>query len=88
MLGGLEGPWSVPDEGSSVATTTTTAAEDGGGPEQRAAKVLRYKEKRQSRLFSKRIRYEVRKLNAEKRPRIKVLRLIHGIVISIANPFD
>lgn len=40
---------------------------------QREASVLRYKEKRQSRLFSKRIRYEVRKLNAEKRPRMKVL---------------
>lgn len=63
----------MPDEGSSAATTATTTAEEGGGPEQRAAKVLRYKEKRQSRLFSKRIRYEVRKLNAEKRPRIKVL---------------
>lgn len=74
VLGGLEGPWSVPDEGSSTAaTTTTTTAEDGGGPEQRAARVLRYKEKRQSRVVSKRIRYEVRKLNAEKRPRIKVL---------------
>ncbi|XP_061341856.1 uncharacterized protein LOC133288171 [Gastrolobium bilobum] len=38
---------------------------------QREASVLRYKEKRQNRLFSKRIRYEVRKLNAEKRPRMK-----------------
>ncbi|KAG7016222.1 Protein CHLOROPLAST IMPORT APPARATUS 2, partial [Cucurbita argyrosperma subsp. argyrosperma] len=38
---------------------------------EREASVLRYKEKRQSRLFSKRIRYQVRKLNAEKRPRIK-----------------
>ncbi|WCJ21244.1 B-box type zinc finger protein with CCT domain [Euphorbia peplus] len=37
----------------------------------REASVLRYKEKRQSRLFSKRIRYQVRKLNAEKRPRLK-----------------
>ncbi|KAK9090243.1 hypothetical protein Sjap_023420 [Stephania japonica] len=39
----------------------------------REARVLRYKEKRQSRLFAKRIRYEVRKLNAEKRPRIKLI---------------
>ncbi|GAB4847916.1 hypothetical protein Ancab_026976 [Ancistrocladus abbreviatus] len=38
---------------------------------QREASVLRYKEKRQSRLFAKRIRYEVRRLNAEKRPRVK-----------------
>ncbi|GLJ16357.1 hypothetical protein SUGI_0277040 [Cryptomeria japonica] len=37
----------------------------------REARVLRYKEKRQTRLFSKKIRYEVRKLNAEKRPRMK-----------------
>lgn len=38
----------------------------------REASVLRYKEKRQSRLFSKKIRYQVRKLNADKRPRLKV----------------
>ncbi|KAJ0433179.1 putative transcription factor C2C2-CO-like family [Helianthus annuus] len=37
----------------------------------REASVQRYKEKRRNRLFSKTIRYEVRKLNAEKRPRIK-----------------
>lgn len=39
--------------------------------EEREARVLRYREKRQTRLFSKKIRYEVRKLNAEKRPRMK-----------------
>ncbi|XP_052207049.1 zinc finger protein CONSTANS-LIKE 16 [Diospyros lotus] len=37
----------------------------------REASVQRYKEKRQTRLFSKKIRYQVRKLNAEKRPRLK-----------------
>ncbi|CAL0315605.1 unnamed protein product [Lupinus luteus] len=37
----------------------------------REASVLRYKEKRQNRLFSKKIRYQVRKLNADKRPRNK-----------------
>ncbi|XWS71891.1 hypothetical protein CRYUN_Cryun03dG0176900 [Craigia yunnanensis] len=37
----------------------------------REARVLRYKEKRQTRLFSKKIRYQVRKLNADKRPRLK-----------------
>ncbi|KAF9596686.1 hypothetical protein IFM89_012885 [Coptis chinensis] len=37
----------------------------------REARVLRYKEKRQNRLFSKKIRYQVRKVNAEKRPRLK-----------------
>ncbi len=50
---------------------------DGGGAAAaaevgRQARVLRYKEKRRTRLFSKTIRYEVRKLNAERRPRIKV----------------
>ena len=40
---------------------------DGG----REARVSRYREKRRTRLFSKKIRYEVRKLNAEKRPRMK-----------------
>ncbi|XP_038893945.1 zinc finger protein CONSTANS-LIKE 7 isoform X2 [Benincasa hispida] len=39
--------------------------------EERTRRVLRYKEKRHTRLFSKKIRYQVRKLNAEKRPRIK-----------------
>lgn len=37
----------------------------------REARVMRYREKRRTRLFSKKIRYEVRKLNAEKRPRMK-----------------
>ncbi|BAT03583.1 Os08g0119700 [Oryza sativa Japonica Group] len=40
-------------------------------PAARAEKVRRYKEKRQGRLFAKRIRYEVRRLNAVKRPRLK-----------------
>lgn len=43
------------------------ATVDGG----REARVSRYREKRRTRLFSKKIRYEVRKLNAEKRPRMK-----------------
>ncbi|XP_074578484.1 protein CHLOROPLAST IMPORT APPARATUS 2-like isoform X2 [Curcuma longa] len=37
----------------------------------REASVLRYKEKRRNRLFEKKIRYEVRKTNADRRPRIK-----------------
>ncbi|XP_062110122.1 zinc finger protein CONSTANS-LIKE 16-like [Humulus lupulus] len=41
------------------------------GDEGREARVSRYREKRRTRLFSKKIRYEVRKLNAEKRPRMK-----------------
>ncbi|CAO2841714.1 unnamed protein product [Amaranthus hypochondriacus] len=42
-----------------------------GDNEGREARVLRYREKRRTRLFSKKIRYQVRKLNAEKRPRFK-----------------
>ncbi|CAO2190004.1 unnamed protein product, partial [Urochloa humidicola] len=38
---------------------------------ERAEKVRRYKEKRRNRLFVKRIRYEVRRVNAVKRPRFK-----------------
>ncbi|KAJ4916637.1 Zinc finger protein CONSTANS-LIKE 16 [Raphanus sativus] len=45
----------------------STGFGDGG----REARVSRYREKRRTRLFSKKIRYEVRKLNAEKRPRMK-----------------
>ncbi|XVF69913.1 hypothetical protein PTKIN_Ptkin11bG0119200 [Pterospermum kingtungense] len=44
---------------------------DGGGGV-REASVLRYKEKRRTRLFSKKIRYQVRKVNADRRPRMKV----------------
>lgn len=42
-----------------------------GGDGGREARVSRYREKRRTRLFAKKIRYEVRKLNAEKRPRMK-----------------
>ncbi|KAG6386593.1 hypothetical protein SASPL_151761 [Salvia splendens] len=44
---------------------------ENGAPA-RGAIVLRYKEKRRTRLFSKKIRYQVRKANADQRPRIKV----------------
>jgi len=37
----------------------------------RVARLERYKEKRRTRQFSKKIRYTVRKLNAERRPRVK-----------------
>ncbi|KAJ0039167.1 hypothetical protein Pint_21955 [Pistacia integerrima] len=50
-----------------VGIGTHPAMVDGG----REARVSRYREKRRTRLFSKKIRYEVRKLNAEKRPRMK-----------------
>ncbi|KAK3002363.1 hypothetical protein RJ639_020318 [Escallonia herrerae] len=73
------GLWSVPEmSGSNSSIRIKDEVIDQGGDEDyygkmghREASVLRYKEKRLNRLFSKKIRYEVRKLNAEKRPRIK-----------------
>lgn len=44
-------------------------SENGG---LREASVMRYKEKKRTRLFSKKIRYQVRKVNADRRPRSKV----------------
>ncbi|KAK4423570.1 Zinc finger protein CONSTANS-LIKE 16 [Sesamum alatum] len=52
-----------------MGTMSGQAAAMGDGG--REARVSRYREKRRTRLFSKKIRYEVRKLNAEKRPRMK-----------------
>ncbi|KAL3829539.1 hypothetical protein ACJIZ3_018341 [Penstemon smallii] len=64
-VGGL---WTVPEMvGDSNNNNNNNELKMG----QREASVLRYKEKRQNRLFSKKIRYQVRKLNAEKRPRLK-----------------
>ena len=51
--------------------------------EERTRRVLRYREKRLTRLFSNKIRYQVRKLNAQKRPRIKVT---HFTKCFIPNP--
>ncbi|KAJ3694823.1 hypothetical protein LUZ60_000200 [Juncus effusus] len=53
--------------GSNETGSLRLGSTDGG----REARVTRYREKRRTRLFSKKIRYEVRKLNAEKRPRMK-----------------
>ncbi|XP_078175504.1 chloroplast import apparatus 2 isoform X2 [Carex rostrata] len=44
---------------------------DGGPNGIREASVMRYREKRRTRLFSKKIRYQVRKVNADQRPRMK-----------------
>ncbi|GJZ18092.1 CCT motif family protein [Tanacetum coccineum] len=65
--GGNDGSWTVPqleDDALRVAGSSAVV-------HNREASVQRYKEKRRNRLFAKTIRYEVRKLNAEKRPRIK-----------------
>ncbi|XP_072973583.1 zinc finger protein CONSTANS-LIKE 16-like [Typha angustifolia] len=63
------GMWNGGGSGDEVGLVGAAcmAAGDGG----REARVSRYREKRRTRLFSKKIRYEVRKLNAEKRPRMK-----------------
>ncbi|KAK1284719.1 Protein CHLOROPLAST IMPORT APPARATUS 2 [Acorus calamus] len=64
--------WS--DRGSLWATNDSFAVEVPVMEEEkkrRRDRVLRYREKRRSRLFFKRIRYQVRKLNAEQRPRSK-----------------
>jgi len=63
-------PWVYPD--GLVPDMGQGSADDDQSSGGREARVLRYKEKRRSRLFSKTIRYEVRKLNAERRPRMKV----------------
>ncbi|OUZ99167.1 CCT domain [Macleaya cordata] len=65
--------WATDDYSQSMANNTFMGEVPVMEEEKtrREAKVLRYKEKRQSRLFSKKIRYQVRKLNAEKRPRLK-----------------
>ncbi|EOA35233.1 hypothetical protein CARUB_v10020393mg [Capsella rubella] len=66
VMGGFE-EWT-----SAVGSVTRRQGRDGGGSDvEREARVLRYREKRRTRLFAKKIRYEVRKLNAEQRPRIK-----------------
>ncbi|KAF2316533.1 hypothetical protein GH714_041874 [Hevea brasiliensis] len=64
---GEESPQTVPDLHEGWTVPDIKSGEKLG---QREASVLRYKEK-QTRLFAKRIRYQVRKLNAEKRPRLK-----------------
>ncbi|XP_077216237.1 protein CHLOROPLAST IMPORT APPARATUS 2-like isoform X2 [Tasmannia lanceolata] len=48
-------------------------SDENGGV--REASVMRYKEKRRSRLFSKKIRYQVRKVNADRRPRMKARKI-------------
>ncbi|GAV85026.1 CCT domain-containing protein [Cephalotus follicularis] len=63
--------WRVPELGDNCISSIKMGEKENCKMGQREASVLRYKEKRHNRLFSKRIRYEVRKLNAEKRPRLK-----------------
>ncbi|KAJ0692647.1 putative transcription factor C2C2-CO-like family [Helianthus annuus] len=77
--GGNGGSWTVPqmthieNNGISRGDDALQAGESSpvAHPHNREASVQRYKEKRRNRLFAKTVRYEVRKLNAEKRPRVK-----------------
>ncbi|XP_076881932.1 uncharacterized protein LOC143530212 isoform X2 [Bidens hawaiensis] len=75
--GGNGGLWAVPqmshieNNGVSGGDDALQAGESSPMAHNREASVQRYKEKRRNRLFAKTVRYEVRKLNAEKRPRIK-----------------
>ncbi|KAL1549530.1 protein CHLOROPLAST IMPORT APPARATUS 2-like [Salvia divinorum] len=66
-------PWPFSDESPASEVRARLAQTelfwDKGGV--REASVLRYKEKRRTRLFSKKIRYQVRKVNADRRPRMK-----------------
>ncbi|XP_042375015.1 protein CHLOROPLAST IMPORT APPARATUS 2-like [Zingiber officinale] len=45
----------------------------------RETSVTKYKEKRRSRLFSKKIRYQVQKMNVDKQPRMKVSRSMRNL---------
>ncbi|KAM0840466.1 hypothetical protein ACQ4PT_059646 [Festuca glaucescens] len=51
----------------------------------RAERVRRYKEKRHARLYSKRIRYEVRRINAVRRPRLKGRFIRENEVVAMAT---
>nr|CAB3479808.1 unnamed protein product [Digitaria exilis] len=63
---------SEPAAGVSPPAASFSWSAPEASPTGRAEKVRRYKEKRRNRLFAKRIRYEVRRVNAVKRPRFKV----------------
>lgn len=57
------------DDLARLAETDLTPDAEGGGA--REGSVQRFREKRKTRLFSKKIRYQVRKVNADCRPRMK-----------------
>ncbi|KAK4417837.1 Zinc finger protein CONSTANS-LIKE 7 [Sesamum alatum] len=63
----------ISNDGGSKESSAVPEIEKGEmrGMGGREASMLRYKAKRENRLFSKKIRYQVRKINAEKRPRLK-----------------
>ncbi|CAM0946927.1 unnamed protein product [Alopecurus aequalis] len=66
---GPESPESAAEVRAKLADIDLFPENGSGGI--REARVMRYKEKRRNRLFSKKIRYQVRKVNADCRPRMK-----------------
>nr|ACN31603.1 unknown [Zea mays] len=68
---GPESPTSATEVRAKLADIDLFPENGAGGGGVREASVLRYKEKRRTRLFSKKIRYQVRKVNADCRPRMK-----------------
>ncbi|XP_072981874.1 protein CHLOROPLAST IMPORT APPARATUS 2-like isoform X1 [Typha latifolia] len=70
FAGGAESPNSSANALAKLADIDLTP-ENGAVGGVREACVMRYKEKRRTRLFSKKIRYQVRKVNADQRPRMK-----------------
>ncbi|CAN6201855.1 unnamed protein product [Urochloa humidicola] len=86
VVGGVVGHAGAEELGMAAARLGMMGG--GGGDGGREARVSRYREKRRTRLFSKKIRYEVRKLNAEKRPRMKgrfVKRATAGGSVAVAG---
>lgn len=66
-----ESPMSAAEVRAKLADLDLFPDNGAGAGGIREASVMRYKEKRHTRLFSKKIRYQVRKVNADCRPRMK-----------------
>ena len=81
--GSVSNVWKVPEMVSSFKIKEEFDGKEDWRRGHREASVFRYTEKKQNRLFCKRIRYEVRKLNAEKRPRLKVLTSFLALAFSV-----
>uniref|UniRef100_A0A0D9VC76 CCT domain-containing protein n=1 Tax=Leersia perrieri TaxID=77586 RepID=A0A0D9VC76_9ORYZ len=69
--GAPESPKSAAEVRAKLAEIDLFPENGSGAGGIREASVMRYKEKRRTRLFSKKIRYQVRKVNADCRPRMK-----------------
>jgi len=56
--------------GGAAASTSSSALSPGSAPS-RLACLARYRKKKASRTYGKHIRYQMRKVNADRRPRVK-----------------